>query len=291
MPSADHHTTNRPGFRALLACLVFGLGVYILVTIAAYHTQSAIIFGTGGLAPAPPAGFLIEIISIPTEDGLRLNGWWLKSAGTKRTVLFFQGNRRRAVDHRQRLKTMVAMNANALFFDYRGFGQTKGRIRKEEDIYRDGLAAWNYLTRDRQIPARDIILWGRSMGGAVAVEMARRRPAGALVLESTFYALGDMARVHYRWLPTRHLLKFRFRSGEKLADVHSPVLVVHSPEDGYVPFDQGWRLFEAASPPKAMLTTSGHHLALFDRHTVYLQQFIDHLNRLTGHDPTIAGLS
>lgn len=281
MPPTHRHTKNRSGLRSLLACLVFGAGVYILVVIAAYLTQSAIIFHPGGLAVNPPKGFPIETVSIPTANGLRLNGWWLPASGTRRTVLFFQGNRIRASDHTLRLQTLAALGVNALLFDYRGFGQTAGRIRREEDIYRDGQAAWNYLRHERGIPAGDIILWGRSLGGAVAVEVARHQPAGALVLESTFYTLDEMARLHYRWLPTRFLLKFHFRNGAKIRDVRAPVIIIHSPQDRYIPFVQGQRLFETAPEPKVLLTTTGHHLELFDRHPVYRQQFINQLNRLT----------
>jgi len=281
MPPIHRHTANRSGLRSLLACLVFGVGVYILVVIAAYHTQASIIFRPGGLTVNPPTGFSIETVSIPTADGLHLNGWWLSTPGARRTVLFFQGNRRQTSAHSLRLKTLVALGVNALLFDYRGFGQSAGRIGREKDIYRDGQAAWNYLRHERRISAENIILWGRSLGGAVAVEVARHQTAGALVLESTFYALDDMARIQYRWLPTRYLLKFHFRNGIKLQDVRAPIIIIHSPVDGYVPFAQGQQLFDEAPEPKVLLTTTGHHLELFDRHPEYRQQFILHLNRLT----------
>jgi len=102
MTPAHHHSTNRPGIRALIACLVFGIGVYILVVMAAYHAQTAIIFKTGGLADTPPAGIRIATVSIPSDHGLHLNGWWLETPGAQRTVLYFQGNRRQAADHLER---------------------------------------------------------------------------------------------------------------------------------------------------------------------------------------------
>ena len=107
----------------------------------------------------------------------------MDTPGARRTVLFFHGNRRRPTDYALRLSTLAGLGVNAFLFDYRGFGQSEGCVRRESDIYLDGQAAWDYLHMDRQIPARDIILWGRSMGGAVAVEVARQQPAGLLVLE------------------------------------------------------------------------------------------------------------
>ena len=95
-----------------------------------------------------------------------------------------------------------------------------------------------------------------------------------------------MARVQYRWLPTSHLLKFHFRNGAKLRDIRAPIMIVHSPVDGYVPFAQGRRLFDEAPEPKILLTTTGHHLELFDRHPYYRQQFTCPLERLTHTKPS-----
>nr|MDJ0809914.1 alpha/beta hydrolase [Desulfobacterales bacterium] len=174
------------------ACLAVGLGIYILIVISAYYSQASIIFQSGGLTARPPTAFPIEQVSFETTDGVRLNGWWLATTAPRGTVLYFQGNRRSPSEYRQRLKTFTALGVNALIFDYRGYGQSPGRIREEDDIYRDGLAAWSYLCHQRGIAPGKLVLWGRSLGGAVAAEVACRRPAGALVLESTFNSLADM---------------------------------------------------------------------------------------------------
>lgn len=262
------------------ACLAVGLGIYVLVVIAAYFTQSSIIFRTGGLTVRPPATLPIEGVTFKTSDGLVLNGWWLDSATPGRTVLYFQGNRHSPSEYRQRLATLAHLDVNALIFDYRGYGQSPGHIHEEEDIYRDGLAAWEYLCRQRAIAPEDVILWGRSLGGAVAVEVARRRPVGGIILESTFNSLGDMAACQYGWLPARRLLRFRFDSGVKVAQVRAPLLVIHSPEDRYIPFDQAQNLFRQALPPKFLLKTSGSHLDLFEAREEHQRDFRRQWQRL-----------
>ena len=290
MPFVLHHTPNRSGFGSLLACIMLGLLFYAIVVFAAYHTQSAIIFGTGGLTAEPPSRFGIEPVSFFTSDRVHLKGWWMDTPGAHRTVLFFHGNRRRPADYTLRLRTFAELGAKALLFDYRGFGQSEGSLRRESDIYLDGQAAWDYLHKDRRIPARKIILWGRSMGGAVAVEIARRQPAGLLVLESTFFDLEEMARIHYPWLPTRYLLKYHFYSGKKVSEACSPVIVVHSPEDGYIPFDQGRRLFNSAPEPKILMSTAGPHTEYFDGRSAFRKPFFDHFNRMADLGEAMAGM-
>ena len=262
------------------ACLAVGLGIYILVVIAAYVTQASIIFRTGGLSARPPATFPIEGVTFETSDGLMLNGWWLETAPHGRTVLYFQGNRQSPSEYRERLETLRRLNVSALIFDYRGYGQSPSHIREEEDIYLDGLAAWDYLCRARAIAPEDIILWGRSLGGAVAVEVARRRPVGGIVLESTFNSLGDMAAYQYGWLPARRLLRFQFDSGAKVAQIRAPLIVIHSPEDRYIPIAQAQNLFRQASPPKYFLETSGSHLDLFEEREEHQRAFRRQWQRL-----------
>lgn len=269
------------------ACLAVGLGIYLLIVIGAYFTQSSIIFRTGGLTERPPATFPVEQVAFKTSDGLTLNGWWLPAPASAPTVLYFQGNRQWPSDYRRRLKTFTQLGASAFIFDYRGYGQSPGHIREEEDIYRDGVAAWEYLHRERAIASNSLFLWGRSLGGAVAVEVARRRPIGALILESTFNSMADMGEHQYGWLPTRQLLRFHFKSGVKIAQVQAPLLIIHSPDDRYVPFDQAGELYRQAHPPKFFLPTSGSHLDLFELRDDHRKKFEALWDGLTDRDPAI----
>ena len=242
----------------------FVLGVYLLVCLMANFAQGNIIFRSKEICFAPPGDLAIEEVTIPTPDGQKLFAWWLHLETAEKTILFFQGNGRNITYQGARLETFRALAANALMVDYRGYGQSTGRIRNERDIYVDGAAAWNFLVAEKRIPPEKIIIWGRSLGGAVATETALHERAAALVLESTFYSMDEMARLKYWYLPTRLLLKFHFANGEKLRRIQLPVIVIHSGEDGYIPFSQAARLFAAANEPKILIKTKGSHLDSFE---------------------------
>lgn len=126
-------------------------------------------------------------------------------------------------------------------------------------MHLDALAAWRYLTEARSIAPARIVLFGRSLGGALAAWLAARVRPGALILESTFTSVPDLAAELYWWLPARRLARLRYATLEYLKQVRCPVLVVHSPEDEIIPYHHALALFEAANPPKALLTLQGDH--------------------------------
>jgi fermentation-respiration switch protein FrsA (DUF1100 family) len=247
------------------AIIVFLLVAYTLIGVTIYYTQNHIIFRSGGPFFDPPGHLHIDEVFIDTPDGEKLFAWWLQTENAKRTVLFFQGNGRNLTYQRYRLTTFGKLGLNALLIDYRGYGKSSGEIEEEQDIYLDGMAAWDFLTNQREILPKNIILWGRSLGGGVAAEIAQKKDVSALVLESTFSSLDDMARLKYWFLPTRLFLKFHFDNAQKLRQVMAPVIIIHSVEDGYIPFSQAATLFDAANEPKTLMKTTGSHLDLFDQ--------------------------
>ena len=145
-----------------------------------------------------------------------------------------------------------------LIFDYRGYGRSEGAA-SEQGIYRDAEAVWRHLTEERGIPAAEIVLFGRSLGAAVAASVASRHTPGALIIESGVVSVPDMAAKIYPWLPARWLARIGFPTGDYLRTTTCPVLVVHSRDDEIIPFDQGLRLFEVASEPKQFLELRGGH--------------------------------
>jgi fermentation-respiration switch protein FrsA (DUF1100 family) len=244
--------------------LAFLIAIYLGVGAGIYLTQTQIIFHSEGPYHIPPKHLDIRELFIATEDGEKLYAWWLHTPGAAKTVLFFQENGRNLSFRKKRWSTFARLGMNALLIDYRGFGKSSGRMEKEQDIYSDGEAAWAYLTQSKKVPPGDIIVWGRSLGGAVATHIAQNKAISALVLESTFASMDAMARRRYWIYPTRLLLKYHFPNVEKIKQVRSPVVIIHSAEDRYIPFHQAAALFEAANDPKAMIRVTGSHFDLFE---------------------------
>ena len=252
----------------IAAVILFVLLGYPLIVLAAQYTQSYAIFQSRGASLRPPKNLAIEALVLNTSDGERLNAWWLETKNAKKTVLYFQENGTNVSQKIPRWNTFREMGVNGLMIDYRGYGTSTGRIKKEEDIYTDGLAGWNYLTMDKGIDPKDIIIWGRSLGGGVATEVAWRQDVAGLILESTFYSLDEVVKRQYWFLPTAWLLRFHFENGRKLKQVKAPVLIIHSGEDEYISFSHAERLFQAAPGPKYMIQTTGSHVDSFDRRRV-----------------------
>jgi len=201
-------------------------------------------------------------LTLTTSDGERLDAWFVPAPPSDAVVLIFHGN---AGNMTHRLDTVAMFNRlgyGVLIFDYRGYGRSSGRP-SEQGLYRDALAAWQYLTDERGIAPGRIVLFGESLGGGVAAWLAAQldsagRP-GALVLSSVFTSAPELAADLYPWLPTKGLVRLRYDSRSALASIHCPVFVAHSPEDDIIPFRHGQRLYEAAGEPKAFLQMAGGH--------------------------------
>jgi dipeptidyl aminopeptidase/acylaminoacyl peptidase len=143
-------------------------------------------------------------------------------------------------------------------FDYRGYGKSEGRI-SEKGTYLDAEAAWRYLVDERQVDPSKIFIFGRSLGGAVGSWLAQEHTPRALIIESTFTSIPDIAAQLYPFLPIRRLARFRYSAIDYVQQVSCPVLIVHSRDDEMISFSHGRRLFEAANEPKELLEIRGTH--------------------------------
>lgn len=215
---------------------------------------------------ATRTGCLIEDCEPAAEDGVRLHAWWChppqEASGPTRdmVLLWFHGN---AGNLSHRVDMMVKMARSlpvqVLIVDYRGYGKSQGRP-SEQGLYRDARAAWRYLVEERGVASDRIVIFGKSLGGAAAVDLATRvRPAG-LIVQSSFSSIRDMAAHHFPFVP-RFLVRSKMDSVNKVPRIDCPKLFVHSPSDEVVPYRLGRRLYEAAAEPKSFyeVVGSGHN--------------------------------
>ena len=233
----------------------------------------------GRVLEATPAaiGLAYEDVTLQTRDGVRLHAWFIPAEHPRATVLFCHGNAGNISHRLDSIHLLHSLGLQVLIFDYRGYGQSEGNP-SEAGTYRDVDAAWRYLREARGLPASQIIVFGRSLGAAVAADLASRTRPGAVILESAFTSVPDLAAGIYPWLPVRLLSRYRYDNLDKLTRIEGPLLLVHSREDEIIPFAHGVRLFESAHEPKAFLETSGGHNDAFQgsrkAYTHGLQSFL-----------------
>ena len=230
---------------ALLVAGFMALGWLVLVGLLAVQERRLIFFPTRTLAAAPAdVGLRAEELSITAADGVTLHGWWIEGPGD-RVLIWYHGNAGNIGDRLHNARWFVdRLGVDVVLVDYRGYGRSEG-TPDEEGLYLDGLAIYDAVAA-RPVRADDIVLFGRSLGGAIAVETALRRPAGALVLESVFRSVPALAREHYWFVPSA-VVRTRMDNLSKMARVRTPTLVLHGDRDGIVPLSHGRRLFEAAA--------------------------------------------
>ena len=203
-------------------------------------------------------GLEYESVSITTSDGVTIHGWFVPAQQGRGTILFFHGNAGNISHRLDSLKIFHDLGLSTLIIDYRGYGRSPGSI-SEQGTYRDAEAAWNHLTRTRRIPAGEIVVFGRSLGAAVGAHIAARQKPAALILESAFTSVPDMAARLYPVFPVRMLSRYQYNTVKSLLSVTSPVLIIHSPDDEIIPYDNGQILYNSAREPKHFLEIRGGH--------------------------------
>lgn len=209
----------------------------------------------GFVSPAA-YGLPVEEVWVTAEDRVRLNAWFLPSAANPKALLWFHGNAENIGYGLSQLKVLARLGANVMALDYRGYGKSEGSPN-EAGIYRDAEAAYRDLVESRHFQPRNIFIYGHSLGGAVAIDLASRRECGGLIVESSFSRGREMARRMLLIPFFEYLPKSRFDSLTKIAKVRAPVLVLHGTQDPMIPFSMGQRLYQAAPEPKSFLPVEG----------------------------------
>jgi fermentation-respiration switch protein FrsA (DUF1100 family) len=236
------------------------LASYVGLMLLMYFRQAKYVyFPSKSLTSTPATARLAyEELSVRTSDGETVQGWFVPVDKPVGTVLFCHGNAGNIGDRLDVIWMLHDMGLNACLFDYRGYGKSTG-TPTEEGTYRDAEAVWDYLVRDKGVAAGRMVVWGESLGGAVAAWVAEKKHPGALILESTFTSIPDLASRLYPFLPIRWLCRFRYPTAVRLGSISCPVLVAHSPDDEMIPFAMGQKLYQAARDPKRFFTLRGSH--------------------------------
>ncbi|MBT3879593.1 MAG: alpha/beta hydrolase [Candidatus Scalindua sp.] len=207
-------------------------------------------------------GIEYDDVTFRTEDGLELHGWFIpgKKSSTDadlHTLLWFHGNSgnvNRRLDNIKMLHDRVPVNV--FIFDYRQYGRSEGKIT-EQGTYMDARAALAYLHSRNDINSEKIIFFGRSLGSAVAVDLAVKEKCRALILETPFTSIKEMGKELYPFLPFTIFLRTKYDSLSKIRDIKVPTLIMHGDKDELVPIEQGKRLYEKANEPKEFYTIPG----------------------------------
>lgn len=197
-----------------------------------------------------------EDVWFEADDGVELHGWWIPHPEARGTVLYCHGRSGSIGSRLGIFRRLYRLGVDLLAFDYRGYGRSQG-VPSERGLGLDVRAAHDYLTGVQGRAPESIVLFGHSLGGAVAVDGASHRPVAGLVVEASFTDLKDMARVLSPQVPLHLLTRNGFRSGEKVGNLECPKLFIHGTADATVPLELGRRLYEVAAEPKDLYVVEG----------------------------------
>ncbi len=240
-----------------LSCLVIA---YAVLVAFVYLRQAKMLYFPTRHIDATPATINLPFdeVTLQTADGLHISAWYIPSPHAKGFLIFCHGNAGNISHRLDSLQIFHELNLSVLIFDYRGYGGSEGEPT-EKGTYLDAEAAYDYLVSVRKAAPSQIIIFGRSLGSAVAAELAARRTTGALIVESGFTSIPDLGRRFFPHMPVRVISRFHYATIDKVGRLLLPKLFIHSPDDEIIPYAQGRQLFEAAAEPKEFLTIRGDH--------------------------------
>lgn len=274
--------------RMIAMLMAAAISFYVLLGVTLFFMQERMMF----LARLPgrqlettprDAGFDYVDVNFETADGISLHGWYVYARNPRGTVLFLHGNAGNISHRLDSIAIFHELGLDTFIIDYRGYGQSEGKP-SEEGTYRDAEAAWQYLVTQRGQDPDRIIMFGRSMGGGVAAWLATRHKAAALIVESSFTSVVEMAAHLYPFMPVRLISRLQYPVADYVARAECPVLIVHSRDDEIIPFAMGKALYEAAPAPKAFIELAGDHnngfLLSRDHYREELAKFIAELSTI-----------
>jgi uncharacterized protein len=233
---------------------------YIILCCILYFRQSGILYVPKADICAYPSDFGLqyENVQLNTSDGETLASWFLPHPRERFTVLICHGNGGNIGDRRYTMEFFYNLECNQLIFDYRGYGNSSGKP-SEQGTYLDSIAAYDYLVNTKKTAPEKIIVFGRSLGGAIAVWLALKKKVAGIIIESTFISLAAIGKQKYPFFPVQFLAKYSYNTLQRMPEIYCPVLVAHSREDNTVPFSFSEQLFKAVNSPKLFAELIGEH--------------------------------
>lgn len=238
---------------------IFLLVLVLLNTYLYIKQPSMIFFPIKDIAVTPKHWDMeYEDIQLNLKDKTKISAWYLPHPEATKTLLFFHGNGGNISHRGDSLTIFYKLKLNVLIMDYPGYGESEGQP-SEQMLYETADVAWQYLLDVKKTRPTNIIIFGRSLGGAVAVDLASRVKAGGLIVESTFSSVRDVVNTIMPRLSRLVYLRYSFNSLDKITKVKTPILSIHSPNDEVIPFRSGVKLYDAISSEKQFLEIKGGH--------------------------------
>ena len=239
--------------------LFVGLFIGVVVVYARWMERSSIYYPRREVEATPDEIDLrFEDVYFTSSDGVKLNGWFIPAENPRGTVLVCHGNAGNIGHRLDKIRIFNELGLNVFIFDYRGYGRSAGSP-SEKGTYLDARAAYDHLMSRDDIDKEKIVVYGKSLGGAIAIDLATRVPVRAVISNSAFTSTVDMAKGMYPFLPVKYFVSMKYDTISKVGRLKAPKLIIHSGEDEIVPFRHGERLFEAAAEPKEFYRMRGEH--------------------------------
>lgn len=259
---------------------IFIFILYFIIALYFYLKQNKLLYRPYKKIELTPSFFEIDFeeVFFYTSDNIKLNAWYIPSrTKTCKTLLFCHGNSGNISHRLESIKIFHNLGLNVFIFDYRGYGKSEG-YPTENGTYKDGEAAWHYLIKKKNCTPENIIIFGRSLGGAIAVELATKFNPGKVIVESSFTSITDMAKKLIPLFSISFLIKNKYLSYKKINNIKCSALIIHSKDDSLVPFEHGIKLFKKIKSQKQFLEIIGSHNEGFllsgDKYIDGLQNFI-----------------
>jgi|TARA_B100001540_G_C15773943_1_gene627737 fermentation-respiration switch protein FrsA (DUF1100 family) len=252
------------------------LFIYLFILIFIFFSQRSLMYhpSENNYLDENKLDHKIEKIKIPSDD--HLISWYFKKNESFKTLLFFHGNAGSLENRIYKLNDLSKLNLNYLIVAYRGFSGNKG-TPTEDGLYKDARSAKYWLNLNN-IGDQNIIVYGESLGTAVAIDLAKDHKFAGVILESPFTSMLELSRKYYPWLPTRLLLKDKYETNKKIKKVFSPILILHGRKDNIVPFNMGEELLDQANDPKYNYFVDDDHMMDFNKDLIKsIEQFLNSL--------------